>query len=102
MGSKAFLFLGLLLAIFIMISSEVLARELAENAKRSENKNEVHEDQYDGGYPRVNPGGTRRGGYPGDGYPRVNPGGTRRGGYPGDGYPRVNPGGTRRGGTLPP
>lgn len=32
MGSKAFLFLGLFLAIFLIISSEVAARELAETS----------------------------------------------------------------------
>lgn len=32
MGSKAFLILGLFLAIFVMISSDVLARELAETS----------------------------------------------------------------------
>ncbi|CAN4120903.1 unnamed protein product [Withania somnifera] len=80
MGSNAFLFLGLLLAIFIMISSEVLAAELTENSNKCNDKNEVHEDQF-GGYPG--------GGYPGGGYP-----GGGRGGYPGGGYP----GGGRRGG----
>ncbi|KAF3617918.1 Glycine-rich protein [Capsicum annuum] len=39
MGSKAFLFLGLSLAIFVMISSEVVARELAETSKELDNKN---------------------------------------------------------------
>ncbi|PHT39354.1 Glycine-rich protein HC1 [Capsicum baccatum] len=102
MGSKAFLFLGLLLAIFIMISSQVLANELAEHAKRSENKNEVHEDQYGGGYPG---GGYPGGGYPGGGYPGGGRGGYPgggRGGYPGGGYPGGGrggyPGGGRRGG----
>ncbi|PHT39353.1 Glycine-rich protein HC1 [Capsicum baccatum] len=89
MGSKAFLFLGLLLAIFIMISSQVLARELAENAKGSENKNEVHEDHYPG---------DGHGGYPGGGYPGGERGGYPGGGYPGDRYPRVKPGGFRQGG----
>ncbi|XP_059297644.1 glycine-rich protein-like isoform X2 [Lycium ferocissimum] len=40
MGSKTFLFLGLFLAIFFMISSEVIARELAETSNY--NENEVH------------------------------------------------------------
>ncbi|XP_059297581.1 glycine-rich protein-like isoform X1 [Lycium ferocissimum] len=44
MGSKTFLFLGLFLAIFFMISSEVIARELAEtsNSVKPDNENEVH------------------------------------------------------------
>ncbi|XP_059296956.1 glycine-rich protein-like isoform X4 [Lycium ferocissimum] len=83
MNSKAFLFLGLCLAIFIMISSEVLARELTEtsttieeDSKKSEHKNEVHEAQY-GGYPG---GGYPGGGHHGGGYPGGG-GGGRRGGY---------------------
>ncbi|XP_059296814.1 glycine-rich protein-like isoform X2 [Lycium ferocissimum] len=95
MNSKAFLFLGLCLAIFIMISSEVLARELTEtsttieeDSKKSEHKNEVHEAQY-GGYPG---GGYPGGGHHGGGYPG---GGRRGGGYPGGGR---GGGGGRRGG----
>nr|XP_016453693.1 PREDICTED: glycine-rich protein DC7.1-like [Nicotiana tabacum] len=74
MGSKAFLFLGLCLAIFIMISSEVLARELSETSttteedpKKSNSKNEVHEAQYGGGgYPSGGGGYSCCGGrYPG-------------------------------------
>ncbi|XP_070014431.1 glycine-rich protein-like [Nicotiana sylvestris] len=112
MGSKAFLFLGLCLAIFVMISSEVLARELAEtstiseeDSKKSSNKNEVHEAQNDyGGYPV--------GGYPAAPYPRGGisasgggyPNGVRgdgghpRGGRDGGGYPGSGRGGGGRGG----
>ncbi|KAM3327290.1 glycine-rich protein-like isoform X1 [Capsicum chacoense] len=54
MGSKAFLFLGLILAIFAMISSEVVARELTENSVKVDNKNvkvEHGDEQYpSGGY----------------------------------------------------
>ncbi|XP_047260866.1 glycine-rich protein HC1, partial [Capsicum annuum] len=54
MGSKAFLFLGLLLAIFAMISSEVAARELTETPVKLDNKNvkvEHSDEQYpSGGY----------------------------------------------------
>nr|XP_016438991.1 PREDICTED: glycine-rich protein-like [Nicotiana tabacum] len=44
MGSKAFLFLGLCLVVFFLISSEVVAAELAEtsNSMKSDNENEVH------------------------------------------------------------
>ncbi|XP_075085351.1 glycine-rich protein-like [Nicotiana tabacum] len=88
MGSKAFLFLGLCLAIFVMISSEVLARELAEtsttseeDSKKSNNKNEVHEAQYGGGgYPAGYP--AARYPVPGGGYPDGGRGG---GVYPGGG-----------------
>lgn len=38
MGSKAFVFLGLLLAIAVLISSEVLARDLAAETS-TDNKN---------------------------------------------------------------
>ncbi|KAJ8547053.1 hypothetical protein K7X08_010639 [Anisodus acutangulus] len=48
MGSKALLFLGLFLAIFFMISSEVVARELAETSNY--NENEVHVDGHGGYY----------------------------------------------------
>ncbi|KAM3305608.1 hypothetical protein P3S67_012474 [Capsicum chacoense] len=53
MGSKAFLFLGLLLAIFI-ISSQVLASE---------------NDHYGGGYHGGGHHGGGHGGYPGGGHP---------------------------------
>ncbi|TMX02730.1 hypothetical protein EJD97_020157 [Solanum chilense] len=51
MGSKAILFLGLFLAIFLMISSEVAARELAAettNAVKLDNENAVNVDHYYG------------------------------------------------------
>ncbi|KAJ8547052.1 hypothetical protein K7X08_010638 [Anisodus acutangulus] len=48
MGSKTLLFLGLFLAIFFMISSEVVARELAETSNN--NENEVHVDGHGGYY----------------------------------------------------
>ncbi|XP_060180547.1 glycine-rich protein-like [Lycium barbarum] len=50
MGSKTFLFLGLFLAIFFMISSEAIARELAEtsNSVKPDNENEVHVNGYNG------------------------------------------------------
>ncbi|XP_060180899.1 glycine-rich protein-like [Lycium barbarum] len=78
MGSKTFLILGLCLAIFVMISSDVVARELAEtsttsreDSKKSNNKNEVHEAQF--------------GGYPGNGYPGSPPGGGHLSGSRGGG-----------------
>nr|XP_016510343.1 PREDICTED: glycine-rich protein-like [Nicotiana tabacum] len=58
MGSKAFLFLGLCLAIFFLISSEVVAAELAETSKsmKLDNENGVSIDgrsgYYGGGYKR--------------------------------------------------
>ncbi|KAF3455392.1 hypothetical protein FNV43_RR00676 [Rhamnella rubrinervis] len=83
MGSKAFVFLGLLLAIVVLISSEVSARDLAAETstdKEHEEPNELNEDGR-GGYNRG------RGGYPGHGgggggYPGHGGGG---GGYPGHG-----------------
>ncbi|KAM3357146.1 hypothetical protein P3S68_023860 [Capsicum galapagoense] len=54
MGSKAFLFLGLILAISAMIRPEVVARELTENSVKVDNKNvkvEHGDEQYpSGGY----------------------------------------------------
>ncbi|KAM3238035.1 hypothetical protein P3L10_013065 [Capsicum annuum] len=66
MGSNAFLFLGLLLAIFI-ISSQVLASE---------------NDHYGGGYHGGGHHGGGHGGYPGGGHH-----GGGHGGYPGGGHP---------------
>ncbi|KAK4356801.1 hypothetical protein RND71_022411 [Anisodus tanguticus] len=118
MGSKAFLILGLCLAIYVMISSDVVARELAEtstnleeaDSKKSNNKNVVHEAQFGGytggGYPGGGggyPGGGRGGGgYPGGsrgggGYPGGSRGGYPGGGRGGGGYP----GGGRGGGGYP-
>ncbi|XP_060178826.1 glycine-rich protein-like [Lycium barbarum] len=71
MGSKTFLFLGIFLAIFFMISSEVVARELAEtsNSVKPDNENEVHvngyngvsgDGHYGGGYGHGGGGGYKR------------------------------------------
>ncbi|XP_075512076.1 glycine-rich protein-like isoform X2 [Primulina tabacum] len=74
MGYKALVFLGFLVAMALLISSEVAARELAETTNSVEASQETEEtevgDQYGGGY-----GGGRggRGGYGGGG----------RGGYGG-------------------
>ncbi|KAK4356796.1 hypothetical protein RND71_022406 [Anisodus tanguticus] len=57
MGSKALLFLGLFLAIFFMISSEVVARELAETSN-SMNSNNITTDQIRR-IPRLRPGAGR-------------------------------------------
>ncbi|XP_075504863.1 glycine-rich protein-like isoform X2 [Primulina tabacum] len=103
MGSKALLFLGFFLATYLLISSEVAARELAETSNTEENDetNEVGVDQY-GGYPGGGYGGYPGGGY--GGYPGGGYGGNRGGygGYPGrggyGGYPRGGYGGGNRGG----
>ncbi|GMN19338.1 hypothetical protein TIFTF001_049910 [Ficus carica] len=83
MASKVFLLLGLLLAIVLIISSEVAARDLAETSTEEkkvdaadEKANGVGDAKY-GGYPG---GGGNGGGYPGGG----NNGGYG-GGYPGGG-----------------
>ncbi|KAF5741397.1 hypothetical protein HS088_TW10G00394 [Tripterygium wilfordii] len=103
MASKTFLLLGLLLAVFLLISSEVAAKDLAETSSDKEQLDaETNElDQY-GRYPGGGRGGGGRGGYPGGGrggYPGGgrggNPGGGR-GGYPGGGR-GGNPGGGRGG-----
>ncbi|KAI3470075.1 hypothetical protein Pfo_026738 [Paulownia fortunei] len=83
MGSKAIVFVGLLLATVLLISSEVAARELAETSntvdtsKEAEKTNgaDVNDAKYPGGGYGGYPGGGY-GGYPGGGY----------GGYPGGGY----------------
>ncbi|XP_059309666.1 glycine-rich protein-like [Lycium ferocissimum] len=64
MGSKTFLFLGILLAIFFMISYEVVASELAEtsNSVKPDNENEVHFDGH-GGYNGVSSDGPIDSGY---------------------------------------
>ncbi|KAK2997878.1 hypothetical protein RJ639_025494 [Escallonia herrerae] len=90
MVSKAIIYLGLLLAIFLLISSEVAARDLAETATKStinteatKGANGVKEAKYPGGGYGGYPGGGY-GGYPGGGgggYPRGG-----YGGYPGGGY----------------
>ncbi|XP_009792433.1 glycine-rich protein [Nicotiana sylvestris] len=75
MGSKAFLFLGLCLAFFFLISSEVVAGELAEtsNPMKLDNENGVDVDGR-GGYNDV--GGD---GYYGGGRGRGGGGYKRRG-----------------------
>ncbi|KAJ4713618.1 Glycine-rich protein [Melia azedarach] len=81
MGSKVFLVLGLLMAIVLLISSEVAARDLAETSTDlNQNAEEANgfDDAKDGGYGGY-PGG--RGGY--GGYPGGGRGGY--GGYPGGG-----------------
>nr|AAK57546.1 glycine rich protein [Nicotiana tabacum] len=75
MGSKAFLFLGLFLAIFFLISFEVVAAELAEtsNSMKSDNENGVYVDGR-GGY-----NGAGSDGYYGGGRGRGGGGYKRRG-----------------------
>ncbi|KAF3626087.1 glycine-rich cell wall structural protein [Capsicum chacoense] len=86
MGLKAFIILSFVLAIFVILKSDVAARELAESStntvemtKTFEKANEVNDAKYPGGgYP-----GGGYGGYPG-GYP----GRWYGGGYPGGEYCR--------------
>ncbi|CAI9776141.1 unnamed protein product [Fraxinus pennsylvanica] len=91
MGSKTILLIGLL-AMVLLISSEVLARELSQTStnKEAEKTNGVEEAKnrgggfgvlFGGGYP-----GGGYGGYPGGGYPGGGYGGYPGGGYPGGGY----------------
>nr|XP_016440117.1 PREDICTED: glycine-rich protein-like [Nicotiana tabacum] len=63
MGSKAFLFLGLCLVIFFLISSEVVDAELVEtsNSMKLDNKNAIHVDGR-GGYNDVGGDGHHGGG----------------------------------------
>ncbi|XP_009759759.1 glycine-rich protein-like [Nicotiana sylvestris] len=93
MGFKAFIVLSFALAIFLFLTSEVAARELAESStnsleisKKSEKNNDVNDAKYPGGGYR---------GYPGGGY-GVYPGGGYRG-YPGGGYGGYPGGGRGRG-----
>ncbi|XP_059449120.1 cold and drought-regulated protein CORA-like [Corylus avellana] len=82
MSSKAFLLLGLLLAIVLLISSEVGARELTKTStdhKNVEATNGVDDAKYGGGYGG-NPGGGYGGNRPGHG--GYN-GGNGHGGYNG-------------------
>ncbi|PON48481.1 Glycine rich protein [Parasponia andersonii] len=89
MGSKAFLYLGLLLAVVLLISSEVAAGDVAETSTDNKNVdatlngvNDAKYGGYNGGYPGY--GGGDHGGRGGD-----YPGGGRRGGdYPGGGRGR--------------
>ncbi|KAL3506533.1 hypothetical protein ACH5RR_031915 [Cinchona calisaya] len=88
MGSKTLLFLCISLAIILMITSEVAARELAETSTSVYNSkpfetNGVEEAKYPGGGYGGFPGGGY-GGYPGGGYGGYPGGGY--GGYPGGGY----------------
>ncbi|CAH9049936.1 unnamed protein product [Cuscuta epithymum] len=89
MGSKAVLLIGLSLAVFLIIASEVSARELSgkttASLTTSEAEEHKHVDEYGGpgGYGRGGYGGGGRGGYDdwgrggyGGGY-----GGGRGGGY---------------------
>ncbi|CBI28785.3 unnamed protein product, partial [Vitis vinifera] len=103
MGSKAFVFLALLWAVLLLISSEVAARDLAETSteqKKTEvaaKTNGVDDAKYPGygGYP-----GGGNGGYPGGGYGGYPGGGN--GGYPGGGnggYPGGGNGGYPGGGN---
>ena len=48
MGSKAFLYLGHLLAVVLLISSEVAARDLAETS--NENKSGKYQSMYISSY----------------------------------------------------
>ncbi|XP_030928210.1 cold and drought-regulated protein CORA-like [Quercus lobata] len=97
MGSKAFLLLALMLAIVLLISSDVAARELAEtssnlkNAEVSTKTNDVDDAKYGGhegygGNDGGGYGGNQGGGYggnPGQGGYGGNPG---HGGYGGGGH----------------
>ncbi|XP_055812026.1 glycine-rich protein-like [Solanum dulcamara] len=98
MGLKVFMLLSLALAILVILTSEVAARELAESStntveitKKSEKENEINDAKYPGGgYP-----GGGYGGYPGGGYGGYPgrwyggyPGRWYGGGYPGGGYCR--------------
>ncbi|CAI9776142.1 unnamed protein product [Fraxinus pennsylvanica] len=75
MGSKTILLLGLL-AMVLLIASEVSARDLSQTStdKEAEKTNGVEESKYQGG---------GYGGYPGGGYPGGGNGG-HRGGYGGN------------------
>ncbi|KAH7533423.1 hypothetical protein FEM48_Zijuj04G0129100 [Ziziphus jujuba var. spinosa] len=100
MGSRILIFLGLLFAVVLLISSEVSARDLAAQTS-ADNKNEKtnglneakHGDQYGGGYNGGRGGynGGRggynggRGGYPGHGGSEGGHPGHGGGGYPGRG-----------------
>ncbi|XP_073046684.1 glycine-rich protein-like [Primulina eburnea] len=88
MGSKALVFLGFLVAMVLLISSEVAARELAETTNSVEANQETEEtevgDQYGGGYGGGRGGyGGGRGGYGGGRGGRGGYGGGGRGGYGG-------------------
>ncbi|KAL8144728.1 glycine-rich protein DC7.1-like [Apium graveolens] len=84
MGSKIFLLLGLSIALALLISSEVAARDLAESETTTQ-----PEGYHGGGY------NNRGGGYRGGGGGRYNGGGGYRNG--GGGYRN---GGGHRGGSC--
>ncbi|GAV62404.1 GRP domain-containing protein [Cephalotus follicularis] len=88
MGFKVFLFLGLLSAIVLLISSNVAARDLAETSTEEANKetNGVNDAKY--GDDRGGWGGGHEGGWrgPGGGYEGGRGGGYRGGGGRGYGY----------------
>ncbi|KAH7859521.1 hypothetical protein Vadar_002117 [Vaccinium darrowii] len=99
MGSKTIVFLGLLLATLLLISSEVTARDLAAEETSTfketagQTNNGVEDAKYGGGYgggPGGGYGGGPGGGYgggPGGGY-GGGPGGGYGGGGRGGGYCR--------------
>ena len=73
MGSKLFLLLGLLMAIALLISSEVAARDLAETSidhnEKADKATETHEiEDGRGGYNRGGRGGYNGGGRGGYGH----------------------------------
>ncbi|MCD7464914.1 hypothetical protein HAX54_000184 [Datura stramonium] len=81
MGLKAFMLLSLGLAIFVNLTLEVAARELAEsstnfNTVESTEKSAIKNEVNDAKYPRGGYLGGGFGGYPGGGF----------GGYPGRWY----------------
>ncbi|KAK4420068.1 Glycine-rich protein [Sesamum alatum] len=80
MGSKAIIFVGFFLAIVLLISSEVAARELAETSKAVDASKEAEKTNGAAVDDVKYPGGGYGG--PGGGY--GGPGGGR-GGYPGRG-----------------
>ncbi|GAV74619.1 GRP domain-containing protein [Cephalotus follicularis] len=97
MGSKVFLLLGLLFPIFLLISAEVAARDLAEtsttvskNEEATTKTNEADDTNYTGnkdGFPGFGVGDAYPGGTA-SGFGNVSPGGTI------SGFGNVNPGGT--------
>ncbi|KAL7145364.1 hypothetical protein ABFS83_07G077800 [Erythranthe nasuta] len=90
MGSKAIVFLVLLLAMVVFISSEVAARDLAQTSNTVETSAEIDGGGGNGGYQ----GGGGNGGYGGGG----NGGGNYGGGHGGGGNGGGNYGGGGNGG----
>ncbi|KAG5545705.1 hypothetical protein RHGRI_018000 [Rhododendron griersonianum] len=64
MGSKVIVFLGLFLAIVLLITSEVTAKDLAETSTSTEQTNGVEDAKYGGEHGR---GGGHEGGRGGHG-----------------------------------